>query len=366
MKIVHIHTSMMTIGGIEAMVCALANEMSNHSHDVTVCSIFEPKEDAIFWNRLDRKVTKVTLGKKKPGFSITEIFKIYQFIKSGNYDIVNIHGFMYYYVFAVLLLHRKIKFFYTVHSEASKESAAWDKRIMLLKRFCFKHDWIKPITISPTSCKSFQNFYNLSSIYIYNGIKKPIVSTKKNLIDEVRLTPNTKVFLHPCRISLAKNQLVLCKAFDKIIQEGYDVVLIIAGSNDDQEIFKQLKPYFGNRIKYIGVQSDIPWLMAKADAFCLPSIWEGMPVALLEALSVGCIPICTPVGGIIDVIKNGVNGFLSKSPEENDYYQALMSYLSKSDEELKIIQRNCTTSFIPFEIQETAKSYLEYYQSNHK
>lgn len=49
--------------------------------------------------------------------------------------------------------------------------------------------------------------------------------------------------------------------------------------------------------------------MAHCDAMCLPSIWEGLPVTLLEALSVGCIPICSNVGGIPDVIESGMNGF---------------------------------------------------------
>ena len=45
-----------------------------------------------------------------------------------------------------------------------------------------------------------------------------------------------------------------------------------------------------------------------------------MPVTLLEALSVGCIPICSPVGGIVNVVKHGVNGLLSKDSTEEEYY----------------------------------------------
>lgn len=56
MKILHIHPSMAG-GGIEAMICALANEMSI-SQDVTVCSIFEPLDTDVFWYKLMPSVKK--------------------------------------------------------------------------------------------------------------------------------------------------------------------------------------------------------------------------------------------------------------------------------------------------------------------
>ena len=74
MKILHIHPSLAS-GGIEAMICALANEMSKQ-HEVTVCSIFTPKDNHIFWHKLNYKVQRETIGKQTKGFSINEIFKI--------------------------------------------------------------------------------------------------------------------------------------------------------------------------------------------------------------------------------------------------------------------------------------------------
>lgn len=75
--------------------------------------------------------------------------------------------------------------------------------------------------------------------------------------------------------------------------------------------------------------------MAYCDAMCLPSIWEGLPVTLLEALSVGCVPICSNVGGIPDVVESGINGFLSSSSSEEDYYEAMLEYFAKLEEEIK-------------------------------
>ena len=80
MKILHFHPSM-SGGGIEAMICGLANEMCRQGHDVTIGTIFKPKDTDIFWKRLSPKVEKFSLGKVKEGFSIKELFAIYKAIK---------------------------------------------------------------------------------------------------------------------------------------------------------------------------------------------------------------------------------------------------------------------------------------------
>ena len=98
-------------------------------------------------------------------------------------------------------------------------------------------------------------------------------------------------------------------------------------------------------------------LFSYADAMCLPSIWEGLPVTLLESLSVGCIPICSPVGGIVDVVTHGYNGLLSKDSSEEQYYKVLKEYMDMSDERHKEIRNNCVESFVPYDIKQTVQQY---------
>lgn len=360
MKILHIHPAMRG-GGIEAMICGLANEMAK-TQDVTVCSIFKPLADDVFWNKLSPSVHKIHLGKSKPGFSIKEIFKVFNLLQKGGYDVVNIHGMFFYYALSVLLLRRKIKFFYTIHSDAVMENSGWDKKFFPLKRFCFKRGWVHPITISEASQKSFEDLYHCKSHLIYNGVSRPKVSDV-DIVQQYRKTKSTKLFIHAGRIDTPKNQLVLCKVFKRLIEEGHDVCLLIAGSKQKEQIFVQLEPYFGDRIRYLGERHDIPQLMAQCEAMCLPSIWEGLPVTLLEALSVGCVPICSPVGGIPNVVMDGQNGILSVSSSEEDYYHAMLRYLSLSDSGLDRLRANVKESFSKFDIENTSETYLKTYRA---
>jgi glycosyltransferase involved in cell wall biosynthesis len=102
-------------------------------------------------------------------------------------------------------------------------------------------------------------------------------------------------------------------------------------------------------------------LFYKADGMCLPSLYEGLPMTLLESIAVGCIPICSPVGGIVNVITNGENGVLSKSSSEEDYYYAMKSFLSKSDDEIIKMKEAAKASFKDYDICKTAQEYLNVY-----
>jgi len=359
MRILHIHPSMLS-GGIEAMICATASEMARQGHDVTFCSIYQPRPDDIFWYQLSDAVHKQTLGKQSTGFSLREVFSVYRFIRRGHFDVVQLHGFLYYFFLAVLLLPRQ-KFFYTLHSDARMESFKWDVRFFWLKKLMFRLGRVRAITISPASQQSFSELYGCQSALCQNGIPMPVVSEARNAVDEARLTPHTRVFLHPGRITEAKNQLVLVRVFDRLIREGHDVALLIAGKEEDDAILRRLRPYFSDRIQFLGLRTDVPSLMAKADGMCLPSVWEGLPVTLLESLAVGCIPICSPVGGIVNVVTDGRNGLLSQSSREEDYRQAMLRFLSLGADEVARLRQQCIRSFQPYHISNTVQQYLQEY-----
>jgi len=66
----------------------------------------------------------------------------------------------------------------------------------------------------------------------------------------------------------------------------------------------------GDRVLFLGYRTDVPDVVASFDVYVLPSVTEGLPLALLEALAIGNPIVCTRVGGCPEVVEDGVNGFL--------------------------------------------------------
>ena len=144
-------------------------------------------------------------------------------------------------------------------------------------------------------------------------------------------TPATKILLTVGRISHEKNQIMLAEAFNILINKGYDVSLLIIGSNQDQKISVKIKS-INKDIHLLGQISNPLDYIANANVFCLSSLYEGMPITLIECF--GVIPICTPVGGIKNMIVDGENGFLSKDISLESYVVALEKYLYLNEDEI--------------------------------
>lgn len=88
------------------------------------------------------------------------------------------------------------------------------------------------------------------------------------------------------------------------------IVLVGDGPLRDEIRARALAAGVGERIRFAGNRSDIPALLAAADAFVLPSLWEGLPMALLEAMAAGLATVATSVSGVREVVQDGRDGLL--------------------------------------------------------
>jgi glycosyltransferase involved in cell wall biosynthesis len=66
----------------------------------------------------------------------------------------------------------------------------------------------------------------------------------------------------------------------------------------------------GDRVRFLGHRHDVPALLAAADLFVLPSLYEGLPLAVLEAMAAGVPVIATAIGGTDEVVRDGETGTL--------------------------------------------------------
>jgi len=93
-------------------------------------------------------------------------------------------------------------------------------------------------------------------------------------------------------------------------------------------------------VSIYGHHSNLKSIMHAWDVFVLTSESEGLPMSLIEAMSVGVIPICTRVGGIPEVIEDGINGFLIKSRTPDEMSGRILQFSEYNEDSLRLLKNN--------------------------
>ncbi|BCK00823.1 glycosyltransferase family 4 protein [Anaerocolumna chitinilytica] len=125
------------------------------------------------------------------------------------------------------------------------------------------------------------------------------------------------------QLSKRKNQEILIKALANI--SNLRVKLLICGLGELEKYYKELieKLHLENRVILTGYRGDVKNLLQISDCFLFPSLQEGLPVALMEAMAVGLPVVCSSIRGNIDLIdENG--GYLIKTFDIKEYTEAII------------------------------------------
>jgi glycosyltransferase involved in cell wall biosynthesis len=364
MKIIQIIFGLSS-GGAERLVVDLSNELVKE-HEVILLTLKDDRIDNndFYLPELSKNVEYINAGIKK-GLSLKEAFFLYKTIKSVKPDIVHFHltNVVFYIIFSILF-YRKPKYIETLHIKADKMVTS--KIQIQIKYWLYRLKLIKVCTISNDNQKSFVDFFKVKdSALIYNGRSKPLPSEKINTvkyeIENLKKTPEDIVFLHIGRCAEQKNQKMLISVFNRLNAEGVNFVLLIIGDQFDSELGAELKTLACRRIHFLGTKLNIPDYYLNADGFCLSSIFEGMPITLIEAFACGCIPICTPISGAIDIIDNQITGFISNDTNEESYYQSIISFIRQRS----IIDKSSLVKYYEnnLSISNCMKKYIQLYKS---
>lgn len=357
MKIIEI-IPQLSQGGAERFVIDLCNQLAEE-HEVMLVVLHSIDNHGFFKKDLSTKVQLLSMNKKK-GMDWRLFLRLTKLIIKENPDVVHTHLRSIVYVLFACILPTNLEFFHTIHSDAKVEAGGglgkW------CRKFLFKIGRVHPVTISEESKRSFEDFYHLPSTLIYNGRPKYDHSIDISAINRelynIKANKDAALLVNVARIQPPKNQLVLAKAIDKLNKEGVHVELAIIGSMDDKRIVDDIENLSSPYVHILGVRSNPRDYICTADAFCLPSIYEGMPITLIECFSVGSIPLCSPVGGIINVIRDGVNGILAKSSNQEDVEEMIKRFLSLKSDDVRLLKKNSLSTFDFFDMKKCTESYV--------
>ncbi len=235
------------------------------------------------------------------GFSFAVFQAVKAHLEQGRYDILHTHDYK--SDLFGFLLRKKVHWVSTMHGWTSS-----DAKVRLYEKL----DRLVLPSAHGVAAVSLELFDQLGQM----GVKQERAVYLPNAIDCDAFAPaDRRESRGRCRIATVA-RLSSEKAIQVLVEAlaalPETVHLSIIGDGPLRQPLQQLAAELAidNRIDFLGVRNDIPALLAQTDIFVLPSLREGTPMALLEAMAAGCAPVASAVGNIPHIIQEGVNGLL--------------------------------------------------------
>lgn len=129
------------------------------------------------------------------------------------------------------------------------------------------------------------------------------------------LRPDTLLVGGAGRLEPVKGFAYFVEAARRLAEQWPEVRFILAGDGSQRSFLEGQAADLSLQFDFLGMRDDIPALMAAMDVFVLPSLNEGMGRVLIEAAAAGAPVVATAVGGVPEIVKDGVTGLLV--PPEN-------------------------------------------------
>jgi glycosyltransferase involved in cell wall biosynthesis len=179
-------------------------------------------------------------------------------------------------------------------------------------------------------------------VKIYNGIEKDDFCITDDEIACKRADfRNNSGFGGDIPVIGVIGRLVWQKGFEYFIEAIPEVlekfkaarfVLVGEGELEDELKLKSKRLKLENKIFFTGFRNDIKDILASVDIFVMPSLLEGLPVVLLEAMAMGKPIIATDIDGINEVLENGKTGLLIPPKAPEALSEAIVNMLSHRDQ----------------------------------
>ncbi len=267
-------------------------------------------------------------------FDIRVFRQVKEILVKEKIQIIHSHGSRACSNMLAISILLRLPMIYTVHGWSfHQDQSILTKtlRIMSEKLLCQMSR--KVICVSESNRITGESAFGLkNAIVIENGIdlnKFNPNNSFSNIRTEFGISPDDFVVGFIGRITLQKDPLTIIKAVESANSVFPNIKALIIGDGDLKE---SVVDYIRNNnledvILTSGFRKDIPDLLSAMDIFCQPSLWEGLSIALLEAMAMKKALVVTPTDGTRDVIIDDFNGtitefanFASVSEKIKDYY----------------------------------------------
>ncbi len=321
-------------GGAEQLLVSTAHVADRSRYRFSVAYLLNWKDTLVA--RLQAEDVSVHCLGVRRARDARWVFRLRRHLRSNEFDIVHVHSPLV-AIFARLVILTLAKRPAVVSSEHNIW-ASYRFGTRVLNRLTFPLDNAH-IAVSRQVLESLPAKYRPQVEVIVHGVDVEAIVAARDNRDAVRaefgLRPEQVAVCTVANLRRAKGYPDLLAAAKTVIDEGHDVVFLAVGQGPLEAEIKAQHAELGldDRFRLLGYRGDAIQILAASDIFALASLFEGYPIAVMEAMAAGLPIVATDAGGVPDAVHDGVDGFVVPRGDP----QALAAALSKviSDPELR-------------------------------
>jgi glycosyltransferase involved in cell wall biosynthesis len=355
-------------GGLQQVIVNICRTLDRNYFDVSVLCLRELGRLTPEIEKLGIKVFRIP--QKEDGVDYLSFLKVAKILRQQKAEVIHTHNTQPFIDGVIGGLLAGVKTI--VHTDHARDFP--DKKRYMFAEWLMSHFVYRVVGVSEHTSRNLIHYEKISKgkiVTIYNGIegsKYDIAIDKATKKSELGIKNKGPIIGVGVRLSQQKGVSYLLQAMPELIRTLPDMTLVIAGEGPLEEDLKNEAASLGisNHVIFLGPRLDMPELLKLFDLYVLPSLWEGLPMVLLEAMASGCPIVATAVGGNASAVRDGFNGSLVKPRDAKALSDEIIRVLSSADILKKYSVNGIDTFREKFEARVMTKRYEQLYKREYR
>ena len=352
------------MGGAERVALDLAIVQKRFGHNVSVVSLAPGPEGPLAAEYRAAGIPVHSVA-KRPGIDYTLPPRMARFLRRERVQVLHTHNSIPLIYAAPAARALRLAVIHTKHGEGHTRSRG-DK---LLRRLAspLAHSFVAVSEKTAQQAREQRDSLIASRIVtIANGIRLDLFGidpdARREIRDELGVSEQAWLVGTVGRVDDNKNQSALVRAAAPLLSDDFQLVLVGDGPSMDkvrQTVAGLDRPEL---VHVLGRRTDVARILAAIDTFALPSLSEGLPLVLPEAMA-SCLPIVsTAVGGIPKVVDDGETGYLVPAGDEEAMRKRLAELAADHQLASELGQAGRERALAEYSAERMTREYLELYE----
>lgn len=356
-----LHT--LTVGGAEVLAARIARRLNDRYRFVFACLDGE----GLLGQELRRDGFEVHQLDRRPGIDLRCVRRLAQLARHHKVDVFHAHQYTPFFYASLARGWRSLPVIFTEHGRHFPDLPS--RKRMVANRFLLKRR-DRAIGVGRNVRMALINNEGLPSErvrVIYNGIDcKQYAQPAERLAArrELSLDSTRFVIVQVARLDPLKDHLTALRMVRRLSDAGKNICLLIVGDGPERAKIEAEISRLGlwAHVRLTGLRRDVPRLLAAADLSLLTSLSEGIPLAIIEAMSAGVAVISTDVGGVPEVVVDGQTALLAPAGDDKALAEKVSLLYGDRDLQQRFAREGQRRAYDLFSEDQMHAEYARLYQ----